>query len=227
MAKTASAKRSKTPVKKTPVKKSKGKQVSEVTGAVSTSDVQQSVLRLLMWIGGGTTWFYTQCNSRESTSFTLAEAFYYASQTGLNIGFTVDPIHEELCSAPSKFLTTCYCLYGVHAGSSALSKVVFSILPNHRPSGFYVVLAILYMVFGALVLGMYTMEFSMNNAWYYSVTSLTTSGLQGPNSDSKALILTSIFALIGVPIVARACEEAGNLFGSTTTTKDDTKQKTK
>ena len=224
MVKPAKPKRSKTPVTKKARGKSKARSVKDVSkqrshpaspSAHEDSLWRGSLVRLFVWIGSGTLWYYTQCKTSGTTNFTLSQAFYYASQTGLNIGFTVDRIDEELCSAPSKFLTTCYCLYGVHAGSSALNHVVCSFLPQRRQPGFYVGFGLLYMLFGAVALGMYTMGFDLNASWYYSVTSLTTSGLQGPKDESKALVLTSIFALIGVPIVGRACEEAGKLFDTT------------
>ena len=57
------------------------------------------------------------------------------------------------------------------------------------------------------------MNFDLVDSVYFSVTALTTSGMQGPNdSMEQSLYFTSLFILVGVPILGKGCDELNQLI---------------
>jgi|UPI000490D259 hypothetical protein len=204
--------RSKTPAKK---KKSRSKSATPKTAVAKKTSPDKkfpvsSFVRLVIWIGLGTLWYKWNCN------WAFSKSFYYASQAGLNVGFGLYSESPD-CSAQSKLFTSAYCLFGVHAGSSALREVVFYLVKMRFEASryLYLFLATTWIAVG-LGYAMQVMKFDFADSVYFSVTALTTSGMLGPNdSMEQPLFFTSFFIFLGVPILEKGCEELSKLLERT------------
>ena len=114
--------RSKTPTKKKRALSQSVKKKQSVSKKKSTLSEKtfplSALIKLVVWVLIGTFWYKWNC------SWALSKSFYYASQAGLNVGFGLYSESTD-CSHYSKLFTSVYCLFGVHAGGSALCEVVF------------------------------------------------------------------------------------------------------